>query len=102
TLEFFYDFMSSYSYLASRRVEAMAKRAGAEVRFRPFFLAGVFKATGNVAPIEVPAKLAYLMKDLDRWAKRERIPFFFPAQFPQNTLLALRGAFVAEEKGKLV
>ena len=102
TLEFFYDFVSPYSYLASTRVEAMAARTGATIRWRPFLLGGVFKATGNRAPIEIPAKGVHMLLDLGRWSKRLGVPLHFPASFPFSSMLALRAAFAAEAAGKLV
>lgn len=102
TLEFFYDFVSPYSYLASTRVEAEAARVGGTVRFRPFLLGGVFVATGNRAPIDTPAKGRHLATDLGRWAARLGIPFTWPAKFPVSTVLAMRTAFAAEKAGKLV
>jgi 2-hydroxychromene-2-carboxylate isomerase len=98
-LEFFYDFVSPYSYLASTRVEALAARTGAAVRFRPFLLGGVFKATGNHAPIENEAKGRHMWIDLGRWARRYGVPFRAPA-FPFSSILALRVA-LAVEAGKL-
>jgi 2-hydroxychromene-2-carboxylate isomerase len=102
TLEFFYDFVSPYSYLASTRVEAEVARVGGTVRFRPFLLGGVFNATGNKAPIENPAKALHMATDLTRWAKRIGVPFAWPARFPVLTVLPLRAAFAAEKVGKLV
>jgi 2-hydroxychromene-2-carboxylate isomerase len=102
TLEFFYDFVSPYSYLASTRVEAAVAKVGGTVRFRPFLLGGVFNATGNKAPIEVAAKGPYLATDCIRWAKRLGVPFAWPAKFPMLTVLPLRAAFAAEKLGKLV
>jgi len=102
TLEFFYDFVSPYSYLASTRVEAEVARVGGTVRFRPFLLGGVFNATGNKAPIENPAKARHLATDLGRWAKRLGVPFAWPSQFPLLTVLPLRAAFAAEKAGLLV
>lgn len=64
TLKFFFDYASPYSYLACNQVEAVAQRTGAELRWRPFLLGAVFKATGNHAPIEVAQKGAYMAKDL--------------------------------------
>jgi 2-hydroxychromene-2-carboxylate isomerase len=101
-LEFFYDFVSPYSYLASTRVEAAARRAGGEVRFRPFLLGGVLRATGNRAPIETPAKAVYMWKDLQRWAARLGVPLRIPERFPTSSILALRCALAAEKRGKLV
>ncbi|HQR29912.1 MAG TPA: 2-hydroxychromene-2-carboxylate isomerase [Anaeromyxobacteraceae bacterium] len=101
-LEFFYDFVSPYSYLASTRVEAEVARVGGTVRFRPFLLGGVFNATGNRAPIETPAKGRHLATDLGRWARRLGVPFAWPAKFPVLTVLPLRAAFAAEKAGVLV
>jgi 2-hydroxychromene-2-carboxylate isomerase len=102
TLEFFYDFVSPYSYLASTRVEAVAARAGATIRWRPFLLGGVFKATENHAPIENPAKGRHMWVDLERWARRLGVPFKRPDPFPYSSILALRAAFAAEAAGTLV
>ncbi len=100
-LEFFYDFVSPYSYLASTRVEEVARRAGATVRFRPFLLGAVFKATANRAPIENEAKGRHMWLDLERWARRLGVPYGRPAVFPAASILALRCALAAEEQGKL-
>jgi 2-hydroxychromene-2-carboxylate isomerase len=102
TLDFFYDFVSPYSYLASTRVEAIAQRHRAEVRFRPFLLGGVFKATGNHAPIETVAKGRHMWVDLERWARRLEVPLRRPQTFPVSSLLALRAALAAEKKRALV
>ena len=101
-LEFFYDFTSPYSYLASTRVEAEAGRAGGEVRFRPFLLGGVLKATGNRAPVETPAKAKHMWVDLQRWARRIDVPLVLPPAFPVASILALRTALAAERQGRLV
>ena len=95
TLEFFYDFVSPYSYLASTRVEALAARTGASLRWRPFLLGGVFKATGNRAPIETVAKGKHMWLDLERWARRLEVPFRRPTSFPFSPILALRAALAA-------
>jgi 2-hydroxychromene-2-carboxylate isomerase len=101
TLEFFYDFVSPYSYLASTRVEEIARRAGASVRFRPFLLGGVFKATGNHAPLETPAKLRHMHVDLGRWSRRLGVPLRVPPNFPFPSVLALRAALAADKRGQV-
>ncbi|HUK65670.1 MAG TPA: 2-hydroxychromene-2-carboxylate isomerase [Anaeromyxobacteraceae bacterium] len=101
-LEFFYDFVSPYSYLASERVEEIARRTGAELRFRPFLLGGVLKATANTAPAEVPPKYRHLKVDVGRWARRLGLALSFPEAHPFSSLLAMRCAFAAEGMGKLV
>lgn len=101
-LEFFYDFVSPYSYLASTRVEALARRTGATLRWRPFLLGGVLKATENKAPADTPAKYRHLKIDLARWARRLGVPLAWPERHPFPTVLAMRCALVAEARGALV
>lgn len=101
TLEFFFDFTSPYAYLASTQVEAVAERTGATLRYRPFLLGAVFKATGNSPPLMVPAKGLHMLKDLGRWAEHYGLPpFALPSPFPFRSLEANRLALVAIEAGK--
>ncbi len=102
TLEFFYDFVSPYSYLASTRVEDLARTTGAALRWRPFLLGGVLKATDNKAPAETPAKYRYVKVDVGRWARRLGVPIAIPPAHPFSTVLAMRCALAAEARGALV
>jgi 2-hydroxychromene-2-carboxylate isomerase len=103
TLEFFFDYASPYSYLATEQVEAVAKRTGAEIRWRPFLLGAVFKATGNVPPVTNAHKAMYLGKDLADWARYLGLPEFqLPSAFPVNSLKANRLGLVAAEHGSIV
>jgi 2-hydroxychromene-2-carboxylate isomerase len=101
-LEFYYDFVSPYSYLASEQVEAIASRTGAELRLLPFLLGGVMKATDNKAPAEVAPKYRHLQVDVARFAKRLSLPLRFPEPHPFSTVLAMRCALAAEAAGKLL
>lgn len=103
TLEFFFDYASPYSYLASEQLGAIVQRTGVEVRWRPFLLGAVFKATGNVPPITTPSKGMYLAQDLDDWARHLGLPKFrLPDEFPVNSLKANRLGLVAAEQGHIV
>jgi 2-hydroxychromene-2-carboxylate isomerase len=91
-LEFFFDFGSPASYLAYKRMPALAARTGAEVAYTPMLLGGVFKATGNASPASVPAKGRWMNSDLRRWAQRHGTAFNRNPFFPINTLHLMRGA----------
>jgi 2-hydroxychromene-2-carboxylate isomerase len=92
TIEFFLDVGSPTTYLAWKQMPGVAARSGAEVVLRPFLLGGVFKATGNASPITVPAKGAFVLRDIQRYAQQLQLPFKLNPHFPMNTLLAMRGA----------
>jgi len=100
TVEFYFDFSSPYSYLAATQLPDIAKRKGAKIEYRPFVLAAVFKATTNDMPAKVPAKGAYMLKDLERWAEFYGVRFKFSSHFPANTIKAMRLVLVADEQGK--
>lgn len=94
-LEFFYDYVSLYSYLANSQVA----KIDADVVYRPMFLGAVMKATGNSPPITVKAKGKYLHEDVARWVDRYSIPYSANPTFPQNTVNALRLALLAQREG---
>lgn len=92
SVRFYFDFTSPYTYLASTRVDDLAARTGAEIRWIPFLLGAVMKATGNQPPAMVPARGIYMMTDLQRWSALYKVPFQMSPHFPLNTLAAMRAA----------
>ena len=99
TLEFYFDYGSPYSYLADTQVEAIAQRAGAMLVRKPMLLGGVFKATGNHSPAELPQKSAWSAFDMPMWAHHYGVPFQRNPFFPVNTLALMRGAAAAQIDG---
>lgn len=91
-VEFYFDFGSPYAYLAYQELPRVAARTGATIAWRPMLLGGVFKATGNHSPMEIPAKSQWSNGDLQRWARRYGAPFRHNPHFPVNTLALMRGA----------
>lgn len=91
-IEFYFDVGSPAAYLAWTQLPKIAQEAGAEIEYRPFLLGGVFQATGNRSPMEVPAKGQYMQDDLQRFARRYGVPFRHNPHFPINTLMLMRGA----------
>jgi 2-hydroxychromene-2-carboxylate isomerase len=92
TVDFYFDFGSPAAYLAWTQMPQLAAETGAEVVYRPFLLGGVFQATANKSPMEVPAKGRYMVGDLERFARRYGVPFQHNPHFPINTLALMRGA----------
>ena len=99
TLEFYFDYGSPYSYLADTQVEAIARRAGGALVRKPMLLGGVFKATGNHSPAELPQKSVWSGFDMPMWAKHYGVPFARNPFFPVNTLALMRGAAAAQIDG---
>jgi 2-hydroxychromene-2-carboxylate isomerase len=100
-VEFFYEFASSYSYIAAMRIAPLAQAAGVTVRWRPFLLGPIFKSQGwDTSPFNLyPAKGRYMVRDCERECAALGLVFRLPDPFPQNTLLAARVALVGLAEG---
>jgi 2-hydroxychromene-2-carboxylate isomerase len=96
TVDFWFEFASTYSYPAAMRISPLAEAAGVAVRWRPFMLGPIFKAQGwATSPFNLfPAKGRNMWRDLERTCDTLGLPFVRPTTFPQNTLLAARVALV--------
>ena len=105
TVEFFFDYSSPWTYLAFDRIEAFCEKNNAELIWKPFLVGGVFnKVNPSVYQRRenpVPPKDNYYRKDMNDWARYQRITLIKPSVFPLNSVKALRGAFVAIEEGKI-
>ncbi|MGD1935875.1 MAG: 2-hydroxychromene-2-carboxylate isomerase [Candidatus Phaeomarinobacter sp.] len=100
-ITFWYDFASTYSYLAALRVEEVASQHGVEVTWQPFLLGPIFGAQGwTDSPFNIyEAKGKYMWRDMARLAESFRLPFKRPDTFPQNSLLAGRVACLGQSEG---
>jgi 2-hydroxychromene-2-carboxylate isomerase len=98
-LEFFFDYVSPFSYLADTQLPLLLERTGASIIFKPILLLGIFKASNNTPPPAIPAKLNYNAVDAIRWAKHYRVPMTINPFFPLSTVRVMRGAVVAQSAG---
>ena len=99
TLEFWYEFASTYSYLSAMRIEALATAAGVAVEWKPFLLGPIFKAQGwDTSPFNLyPAKGRYMMRDLERLTAERGLRFARPLF--HRTLVAARRPLVGGDEG---
>ena len=102
-VQFWFEFASTYSYLAAMRIEQAAADAGVPIAWRPFLLGPLFKRQGwNDSPFNIyPARGRYMLRDIERQCASYRIPFRKPTQFPRHSLLAARVACAARQESWL-
>jgi 2-hydroxychromene-2-carboxylate isomerase len=97
--DFFYFFGSCYAYLSVMRIDALAKRSGVTVRWRPFNVRTVM-AENNIALRTQTAKVKYMWRDVERRAATNGVPYMRAPIWPTDPeLLANRVAMVAAEGG---
>lgn len=104
--EFFYDFGSPNAYLARKVTAQIETRTGVTFRIIPVLLGGIFKATGNQAPMmafgNIRNKMPYEMLETRRFIARHKLDAFrMNPHFPINTLTLMRIAAGAEIDGGL-
>ena len=92
-IDFYFDFSSPYSYLASEMIDELAAKYGRLVKWRPILLGAAFQKSGLPLLVTVPLKGEYSLRDFDRSARFYGIPFKFPEKFPLATQNAARGYY---------
>lgn len=100
-IEFYFDFVSPYSYLAITQLPTLARQHGAEIVYKPFRILELMKLVGNrPTTIESKNKLRYAGADLRRWAAKYGVSLQRnPHQNKFDSALLLRGALVAADDG---
>ncbi len=106
-IEFFFDCSSPWTYLAFHNIQAMAAGLGEPVCWRPVLVGGIFNSVNPsvyaMRENPVPAKMAYMLKDLQDWAHDAGLKIVMPPRvFPVNSVKAMRGCLWLEPQGKLI
>lgn len=87
-LDFYFDFMSPFAYLAFQKVPGICREHGLELRIHVANLPKLKIMAGNTGPsnVSIPLKIRYLRNDLDRWAATYGVPLSFPKSLASETL----------------
>ncbi len=105
-LELFFDCSSPWAYLGFEAAEPLAAELGLDLVFRPVLVGGVFNAVNSSVyhtRENVPAKGAWVAKDLRDWSRTSGLTINFPpVVFPVNSARAMRACLLLEERGALV
>jgi 2-hydroxychromene-2-carboxylate isomerase len=93
-LEFWFDFASTYSYIAAMRIEAACRSAGVSLVWKPFLLGPIFALQGwNDSPFNLNERRGtYMWRDLERLTAKLGLPWRRPSVFPRASTLAARVA----------
>jgi 2-hydroxychromene-2-carboxylate isomerase len=89
-VDFYFDFSSPYSYIASEWIEALAARHGRTVAWHAILLGATFQVTEIKSPVSYPLKREYSLLDFERSARFAGVPLKMPAKFPIATQNAAR------------
>jgi carboxymethylenebutenolidase len=102
-VDYYVSLNSPWTYLGSKRFEAMANKYGAQVTIWPVDFGSVFAVSGGLPlPKRAPQRQAYRMMELKRWrdhlgVKTTLEPKFFPA----NEVPAAKCVIALREQGRM-
>ena len=97
SLDFYFDFISPYSYLAFKKLESLNSNKKINVNFKPMLLGGLHKLGGIIAPAFNERKLKNMKNDCELIAIKNNIDFEWNKKFPIDSLHLMRGYLVISD-----
>ena len=97
SFDFYFDFVSPYSFLAHKEIRKIEKQNFIKIKYKPILLGGLHNLHGIKAPAFIPAKAKHMVRDCKLIAEKNKIKFKFNSYFPIKSLNLMRGVLVAEE-----
>ena len=98
SIDFYFDFISPYSYLAHKKIINLNLRN--IFNYKAILLGGLH----NLAEVTPPAfnerKMKNMKDDCILISKKNKIPFMWNEKFPINSLYLMRGFLIIDDKKK--
>ena len=91
SIDFYFDFISPYSYLAHKKIEVIKKQKNIDFNYMPVLVGGLHNLEGITAPAYIKPKLKHMINDCDLIAKKYNYDFIWNFKFPLNSLNIMRG-----------
>ena len=85
-IDWYFDFVSPYSYLQCERLEPLA----GSINPRPLVFAGLLSHWGHKGPAEMPSKRTFIYRQVLWIAGRDGVELRFPPRHPFNPIRVLR------------
>ena len=92
--DWYFDFISPFSYLQSEQLALLTPRV--RIRYRPVLFGALLGANGQKGPAEIPVKRVFTYRFALWQAKKLSIPLKFPPEHPFNPLPLLRLAIACD------
>ena len=99
-IDFYFDFISPYSYLAFKRIKSLKNKDQININYKPILLGGLHNLAGISAPAFNERKMKNMKNDCELIAKKNNIDFKWNINFPINSLYLMRGYIFIENEIK--
>ena len=100
SLDFFFDFISPYSYLAHKKLKLLNKNNKININYKPILLGGLHKLGDITAPAFNERKMKNMKNDCELVSRKNNIEFKWNDKFPINSLYLMRGYLVIDNRFK--
>ena len=99
-IDFYFDFISPYSYLAFKRIKSLKNKDRININYKPILLGGLHNLAGISAPAFNERKMKNMKNDCELIAKKNNIDVEWNINFPINSLYLMRGYIFIENEIK--
>ena len=101
-IDFYFDFISPYSYLAATQIADFENTHGVDCNWIPLSLPRLLQLSGNISPAAIKNKAIYSLRDLKRWATYLDVPFKMirPGTFDSRPALRIAATLQGRDRGK--
>jgi len=100
SIDFYFDFISPYSYLAHKKIKALKEKKNIIFNYKPILVGGLHNLQGITAPAFIKPKLKHMISDCDLIAKKNKFTFIWNSKFPINSLNIMRGYLFINDETK--
>ena len=90
-IDFYFDFISPYSYIAHQKIKSIGKKNVIKFNYKPILLGGLHKLGNITAPAFNERKMKNMKNDCELISKKNKISFKWNDKFPINSLYLMRG-----------
>ena len=97
SIDFYFDFISPYSYLAYKRIMSHKDKNKFKINYKPILLGGLHKLGKITAPAFNERKMKNMKNDCELVASKNKIEFKWNSKFPINSLYLMRGYLVIDK-----
>ena len=83
-IDFYFDFISPYAYLAHKKIQYLPKNV--KINYKPVFLGGLHNLEDITPSAFIKPKLKHMINDCILIAKKNNFEFLWNSKFPLSSL----------------
>ena len=100
SIDFYFDIISPYSYIAYKKIKKITKEKNIPFNYKPILLGGLHKLAEITPPAFNEFKMSNMKNDCELISNKNHIPFKWNEKFPINSISIMRGYLFVDEKKK--